>query len=188
MGDLNFMLQSRGGTVMPAGVILRGERLVLRPPSLRDAGLIALYASDARVASMLARVPHPYPPGAAEAFVESALKDGPETHWVMDYAADDESELVGLISLKDVGDGTGVIGYWVAPQLWGGGFASEATELVVEYARTSGFQRLEASVHQGNDASAKVLTKAGFDYIGESEQHSLYHKGMVPTWSYELVL
>ena len=173
---------------MPTGLILKGDRLTLRPPEASDAGLIALYAGDARVAANLAQVPHPYPPGAAEAFVKRAKLGGSELHWVVDYAADEQTELVGLISLKDQGDGVGVIGYWIAPQLWGGGYASEAAELVIDYARAAGFVQLRATVHQGNDASAKVLSKVGFRYIGEGEQHSMYHKGMVANWQYQLDL
>lgn len=189
MGDLNFRLHGTGGAnAMPTGLILTGDRLTLRPVEPSDAGLIALYAGDARVAANLAQVPHPYPPGAAEAFIKSAKAGGAAQHWAMDYAGDDQSELVGLISLKDQGDGVGVIGYWVAPQLWGGGYASEAAEIVIDYALAVGFRQLRATVHQGNDASAKVLTKVGFRYIGEGEQHSMYHKGMVANWQYELDL
>ena len=42
-------------------------RLRLRRLRPRDAALIALYASDRRVAWATAVIPHPYPPGAAEA-------------------------------------------------------------------------------------------------------------------------
>ena len=188
MDDLNFMLHGKSGKEAFAGQILRGARLVLRPPAASDAGLISLYAGDSRAASKLSQVPHPYPPGAAEAFIERVRAGGTEQHWVMDYAADDHDELVGLISLKDQGDGTGIIGYWVAPQLWGGGYASEAVELVILNARLIGFRQLKAVVHQGNDASAKVLTNVGFRYVGEGEQHSLFHNGMHETWLYELDL
>lgn len=188
MGDLNFMLKGKGGVPSPTQTILKGERLVLRPPVSSDAGLISLYAGDARVASCLAVVPHPYPPGAAEAFIEQSRSGGGALPWVMEYSVGDQSELIGIISLKDLGDGIGVIGYWVAPQLWGGGFASEAAELVIRHARDVGFRQLRANVHQGNDASAKVLTKAGFAYVGEGEQHSVYHNGMVANWQYELEL
>ena len=52
------------------------ERLRLRRLRPRDAALIALYASDRRVAWTTAVIPHPYPPGAAEAFVERILSPG----------------------------------------------------------------------------------------------------------------
>ena len=48
-------------------------RLRLRRLRPRDAGLVALYCSDRRVAWTTASIPHPYPPGAAEGFVERVL-------------------------------------------------------------------------------------------------------------------
>ncbi len=52
---------------------IRTERLVLRPLRASDAGPITLHASDERVARMTAAIPHPYPPGAADAFIEGTL-------------------------------------------------------------------------------------------------------------------
>jgi RimJ/RimL family protein N-acetyltransferase len=47
-------------------------RLRLRPLRAADAAQIALHAGDRKVAWMTTRIPHPYPPGAAEAVVERA--------------------------------------------------------------------------------------------------------------------
>ncbi len=164
---------------------LIGPRLVLRPLRPSDAGLIAFYCGDVRVAKNLSVVPHPYPPGAAEAFITRSLSPtSREAVWAMDYGADDHAELIGLVSLRDQGDGQGLVGYWVAPQLWGGGFASEALELVIAEARRRGYDQLTASVHVGNDASARVLEKAGFFDVGGGESHSIAHGGMVKTRFY----
>ena len=46
------------------------DRLVLRPIRKSDVGLIGLYANDIRVSGPTRSIPHPLPPGAAEAFVE----------------------------------------------------------------------------------------------------------------------
>ena len=49
------------------------ERLLLRPLRMSDAGLIAHYCADRRVAEGTRSIPHPLPPGASEAFVSHAM-------------------------------------------------------------------------------------------------------------------
>ncbi len=165
--------------------ILTAERLRLRPLRPSDAGLVALYASDVRVARMTAEIPHPYPPGAAEAFIERVRSPkSRETVWAMDTGEDDENGLVGVIGVKRREPGVGELGYWVAPAFWGTGFASEAVEAVAAWAADVGFRTLVAEVLQDNAGSAKVLVRDGFAYIGDGEVHALARGAMVPTFRY----
>ena len=55
-----------------SGQIAAG-RFVLRRVLRSDAGLFALYAGDRRVAEGTRSIPHPLPPGAADAFVDRAM-------------------------------------------------------------------------------------------------------------------
>lgn len=159
------------------------ERLILRPLQDSDAGLISLYVGDERVAMNLAVVPHPYPAGAAEAYIEYSRKDDTdEIIWVIEL----NGELIGVISILPKDTGRGNIGYWLAPQFWGAGFTPEALEAVIKYARDAGFKGLDAAVHQGNQGSARVLIKEGFEYCGDSETHSIPRAGMVQSWNYAL--
>jgi RimJ/RimL family protein N-acetyltransferase len=176
---------SVGGLEVPDLVT---TQLRLRRPRLADAGLIALDVSDARVARMTTAILHPYPPGAAEAFIERALSPAATgTIWILDTGADDENGLVGMISLK-TRNGEAEIGYWVAPAFWGAGFAGEAVEAVVGHAASLGLSAVMAQVFQDNPASIKVLTRAGFDYLGEGEAHSVARGGMTPTFRYQRLL
>lgn len=165
--------------------ILKTERLTLRPLLDSDAAMISLYVGDERVARNLAVVPHPYPPGAAESFI--AYSRAAETSEVI-WAIDKDGQLIGVIGITPAADRQGKVGYWLAPQLWGGGLITEATRAVIDYARDAGFTRLTAEVHQDNEGSAKVLMKNGFDYIGEAESHSVAQGGFVKSWDYVLVL
>lgn len=163
--------------------IIQTERLSLRPLQDSDAGLISLYVGDERVALNLAVVPHPYPDGAAEAYItRSQSPEEDEIIWAIDL----NNELIGVISISPKETGRGNIGYWLAPQFWGAGFTPEALEVVVSYARTNGFKGLDASVHQGNQGSARVLIKEMFEYCGDSETHSIPRGGMVAAWNYKL--
>ena len=163
--------------------VIKTERLILRPLLDSDAGLISLYVGDERVALNLAVVPHPYPEGAAEVYIEYSRK--PETDEII-WAIELHGELIGVISISPRDSGRGNIGYWLAPQFWGAGFTPEALEAVVSYAGLNGFKGLDASVHQGNYGSARVLIKEGFEYTGDSETHSIPRGGMVQSWNYRL--
>lgn len=164
-------------------------RFVLRPVRKSDAGLIAHHAADRRVAEATQNIPHPFPPGAAEAFVARAMTEGrPGSVWVLDGALTGLSELLGVISLKpmEVKAGQGgqsEVAYWVAPAFWNSGLASEAVRALIN-ANPLQDRTYFAEVFQDNPGSARVLTNQGFQYLGDAEAFSVARGGMVPTWTY----
>lgn len=160
------------------------ERLQLRPLRGSDVGLLDLYAGDLRVARMTRTIPHPLPPGASEHFVAQAGSDErTEDVWAMDGTAHGLPELVGVIGLERLDREQSEIGYWVAPAFWNLGIAREAVEAMLS-ANPHGARTLFASVFQDNPASARVLTNAGFDYLGDAEEFSVARKANVATWTY----
>jgi RimJ/RimL family protein N-acetyltransferase len=169
------------GTALP---VVPAERFVLRPLRASDAGLIQVYASDRRLAEMTTTIPHPYPPGAAEAFVARALDDHDRRAvWAIDATAHGSSELLGVVSLTRLDRDQAEIGYWVAPALWNAGYGSEAVNVIVA-ANPLGSKALFATVFQDNPGSARVLTNAGFEYVGDAEAYSVSRGATVPTWTY----
>lgn len=173
--------------IAPDGQILAG-RFVLRRARKSDAGLFAMYAGDRRVAEATSSIPHPLPPGAAEAFVARAMtpvdgRGGTEDIWVMDGSASGLAEVLGVISLKRVDHDQSEIGYWVAPAFWNTGFASEAVRALVG-ANPQGCRTIFAVVFQDNPGSARVLTNCGFQYLGDAERFSVARNARVPTWTY----
>jgi RimJ/RimL family protein N-acetyltransferase len=164
---------------------LATPRLRMRRLRPADAALIGLYASDPRVARMTASIPHPYPPGLAEAYVARVLAPAAtETAWGLDTGGDGENGLVGIISLKPRPAGEAEIGYWVAPAFWGTGLAGEAVGAVVRHARARGLAALTAQVFQDNAASIRVLTRAGFACLGEDAVHSVARAALAPAFRY----
>ncbi|MEM1388959.1 MAG: GNAT family N-acetyltransferase [Pseudomonadota bacterium] len=164
--------------------IIRAERFEMRPLRASDAGLLTLYAGDARVARNTASIPHPLPPGAEEAFIErAAMPDRTSDVWALDGSGAGLSELLGVIALTRLDRGQSEVGYWVAPACWRIGIASEALDALVA-ANPHGARTLFGTVFQDNDASAKVLTHAGFEYIGDAEVYCVSRGHKVPTWTY----
>ena len=72
---------------------------------------------------------------------------------------------------------------WVSPTYWNTGAASDAVAALIN-ANPLGNKTFFASIFQDNPASAKVLTNAGFDYIGDAETHSVARAANMPTWTY----
>lgn len=159
-------------------------RFVLRPVLRSDAGLFQLYAGDRRVAEATRSIPHPLPPGAAEAFVARATaRKGGEDVWVIDGQKAGLPEVLGVISLRAMDRGQSEIGYWVAPAFWNLGIASEAVQALIA-ANPQGNSAIFAQVFQDNPGSARVLTHAGFEYLGDAESFSVARNARVPTWTY----
>lgn len=171
--------------------ILETARLRLRGMRPSDAALLTLYASDARVAKMTTDIPHPYPPGYAEAYVERVTRPGSrDISWAIDTGAADESAaeagngLIGRIALRLRDTGEAELSYWIAPAFWGAGYATEAVMAVTAYADARGIPALTAQVLQDNERAARALTRAGFVYLGADETYSVGRAAMVPTFLY----
>ncbi|MDO9525138.1 MAG: GNAT family protein [Gemmobacter sp.] len=165
------------------------DRFVLRPLRKSDAGLIAMYTGDKRVAYTTSSIPHPLPPGATEAFIaRTTAADRHEDVWAIDGSPQGSGEVLGVIGLKrmDAGQadrGQSEIGYWVAPAFWNTGIASEAVRALLA-ANPQGARTVFASVFQDNPGSARVLTNCGFEYLGDAETFSVSRNARVPTWTY----
>ncbi|GLT10224.1 GNAT family N-acetyltransferase [Sulfitobacter sp. PR48] len=164
--------------------VIETARFDLRPLRRSDKGLIELFAGDPRVALSTSSIPHPLPPGAIDAFITRSLAiPRVEDVWAMDGLKTGGAEVMGLISLTHLDRGQSEVGYWVAPAYWNSHLASEAVQALVA-ANPQGNQAMFASVFHDNPASAKVLTNAGFVYLGDAETYCLARDAAVPTWTY----
>jgi ribosomal-protein-alanine N-acetyltransferase len=159
------------------GPRIETPRLTLRQPEMRDAPFIAKYAGDYDIACMTALVPHPYPAPAAELWVlirTIASQKSLNAHLIVDIKAggeDGESALMGGMAgiFKRTADSDWEIGYWIAKPFWGKGYATEAGQALVDYARNGlKADRVIAGHYDDNPASGRVLEKLGFRYTGQA--------------------
>lgn len=145
--------------------VIETARLELRWPRLVDARAIERLAGDKAVAEMTAQIPHPYPPGGADAFVYDARRanaDGLALTLVI-APRGRRHEVMGAISLRPSAAGEPEIGYWLGTPYWGCGYATEGVRALVDMAFThSEADALVASVRVVNPASRRVLEKCGF--------------------------
>lgn len=156
----------------------------LRPVRPSDAGLIALYTGDIRVAQSTSSIPHPLPPGTTEAFIDRVMApDSVEHAWTIDGTRAEMGEVLGVISLTSLDVDQHEVGFWVAPVFWNYGVASAAVAALIA-SNPLGCRMIFATVQQGNPASARVLTNNGFAYLGDAESFCVSRGGPVPTWTY----
>lgn len=160
------------------------ERFVLRPLRISDAGLIAHYTADRRVAEGTRAIPHPLPPGASEAYVRRAMaEDRVEDVWAIDGSDHKLAEVLGVVSLTRMEGQQSELGFWIGAGFWNTGFATEAVEALVK-ANPHSARTLFAEAFQDNPGSARVLTNCGFEYLGDAESWSVARGARVPTWTY----
>ncbi|MBN8814276.1 MAG: GNAT family N-acetyltransferase [Sphingomonas sp.] len=139
-------------------------RLVLRPGWPEDAPALARAIAHKSVVTKLSRVPWPYGQGDAEAFLADAWQGSVPRFVITERARDDRP--IGCIGLHHDHD-LPELGYWLTPEVWGRGYATEAGNAVVALARDSlRLPRLRASWLAGNPASGRVLSKLGFVATG----------------------
>ena len=164
--------------------VIETERFDLRPLRKSDLGLIEFYASDVRVARNTASIPHPLPPGTIEAFIARAMGEPRDFDcWAMDGLKSGGSEVMGLITLSRLDRNQSEVGFWVAPAFWNTHLASDSVTALVG-ANPLRNDTMFATVFQDNPASAKVMTNAGFVYLGDAESYCLARDAAVPTWTY----
>jgi ribosomal-protein-alanine N-acetyltransferase len=101
------------------------------------------------------------------------MDDGRSIHWTINRLEDDA--FLGCCDLAaiDRWHRRAEIGFILAREAWGQGYALEAMRSVVSYAAVSGVRKLGARTHLGNRRSENLLTSLGFEPEGLLRGHIL---------------
>jgi RimJ/RimL family protein N-acetyltransferase len=149
---------------------LTTSRLTLRPFAQNDAWDVERLAGMREIADTTLNIPHPYPVGAARAWIENQQpawdKGSGVTFAIMETKT---SALVGAISLMLIRleHRRAELGYWIARDRWNNGYATEAGQCLITYGfDVLGLHRIEARHFQRNAASGKVMLKLGMKQEG----------------------
>lgn len=145
--------------------VLEAPRLRLRRLSEEDIPALVEGAGAWEVARYTALIPHPYTEADARTFLEGAWLDrNANTRHVFAIETRIGGQLIGCIEIH-MSDGGDTCGYWLRPDAWGQGYATEALLAIARFAfQNAGKDELCAAVHPDNPASARVLAKAGFAF------------------------
>ena len=149
------------------------DRLVLRPYTLDDCAELTRVIGRPEIYETTLNIPHPYTEDDARTYISGN-----------EEARAKDQDFPCAMTLKDTDaiiGGCGLIvnsrfecaemGYWIAVEHWGKGYATEAAKAIIRH----GFDVLnlnciEAHHFITNPASGRVLTKAGMNFEGRLRQ------------------
>jgi [ribosomal protein S5]-alanine N-acetyltransferase len=160
---------------MPSFPTLSTERLHLRQFLPTDAPRVKELAGAKEVAAGTL-LPHPYEDGTAEEWMATQdrnFESGAAIYFAVTLVQN--GALIGSIGLEIAREHRQArLSYWLGMDYWRQGFATEAVTAVLAY----GFDQLDlnriyAPHFSGNDASGRVLQKAGMTYEGRMREHYL---------------
>ena len=154
-----------GGPAARSEIVLETDRLLLRPWRVTEAGVQReLWTErDPRVPPhrRIDADGHPTVADLEEAIrAEQSLSIGLLA--VERKAARDVIGYCGLIDNDRGPEGEPELAFELLRRVWRQGYATEASMAVLDWARSSGYQRLWATVWDWNTASRRVLAKIGF--------------------------
>ena len=153
--------------------VITTKRLTLRPAVDADGAVVMAGFNDFDVVKWLANPPYPF----REGDLKLRYDDG-SSRWPELACIEHEGRMIGMVGADPH------LGFWLLKDSWGKGFASEAARAMRDAAFERGLDYLTSGYFDGNTASEAVLTKLGFQYVGESlhwcepRQEKLLHHEM----------
>lgn len=154
------------------------ERLHLRRPKKSNAqAIFERYASDCEVTRYLSWPTHR---SVADTLAFLAMSDDEWHRWpagpylVFSRENGRPGALLGSTGLSYKSPALAITGYVFAKDAWGSGYATESLMAMVDIARQSGVERLEAICHAAHVPSAHVLEKCGFVRNETRREHFVF--------------
>jgi RimJ/RimL family protein N-acetyltransferase len=154
-------------------------RLRLRRVLRADADAVARLAADYAIASMTTRMPYPYGLADARRFIDlvAAQDRRRENTFVIEHPDDG---VIGAVGFHKPAEAPLEMGYWIGRPHWGQGYATEASLGALAWAERDWRRRRVVAGHfADNEASGRVLVKAGFLYTGEIQNRHSRARGRI---------
>jgi [ribosomal protein S5]-alanine N-acetyltransferase len=173
-----------GGTTPGREVVLETGRLLLRPWRVSEAVVLhELWTErDPRVPPHR-RIDADGHPTVAD--LEDRIRASqPSSIRLLAVERKAFGDVIGYCGLIDSGRGSGgepELAYELLRRVWGQGYATEASLAVLDWAGSSGCERLWATVREWNIASRRVLAKVGFTETERKELDSVYGNSLFTT-------
>ena len=153
-------------------MILKTDRLLLRPWEESDAESLYEYARDDRVGPIAGWPPHTSVENSRE--IIRTVLSAEETY---DVCLKENSRAIGSIGLMigknsslGISEDEGEIGYWLGVPFWGQGLIPEAMREIIRHGLDDlHLKRLWCGYFEGNEKSKRAQEKCGFVYHHTNE-------------------
>ena len=163
--------------------------MIIRSWRPEDAAALARAINDEAVqANLRDGLPFPYTVSDAEAFIGFALSAGDGMY---SFAITENDACIGCISVtrgENIHRLTGELGYYIARERWGRGYATRAAREICRYVfENTDIVRICAEPFADNAASYRVLEKAGFTLEGTLRANAIKSGRIRDTRMYSLL-
>ena len=151
------------------------DRLLLRRPLMADAASIfSRYATDHQVTRYLIWHTHRTIEHTRTflRFSDAEWERWPVGPYLIESKND--GQLLGGAGLAFESETAVTVGYVLARDAWGRGYATEALRAMVDLVRELGIPQLSALCHPSHVASQHVLEKCGFQRDGLCERYAVF--------------
>lgn len=163
--------------VIDSSPVIETRRITLRAPVMADVQRLVSLGGDLDISRMTTRMPWPYGHSDAEDFVGRCQAQDRRRDNTFIIELEDEGA-IGVLGLFTLQNGQLEIGYWVGKPYWGRGFATEACQGALSWAKKDWRKKLVVAGHfADNLASGQVLIKSGFLYTGVVEMKPSVARG-----------
>lgn len=146
---------------------LKTERLLIRPVCPRDVNALIARRNDPEVAQYQ-DWPVPCERVSAEKIAaEDANGQAPNSWRMLTIADSEDTQVYGDVNMRIGSDGIAVVGYALAREFWGNGYATEALNAVVQWMfEECDVVRIDATIHPDHFRSGRMLENCGFEFVG----------------------
>lgn len=158
-------------------MILKTTNLTLRPWMESDAKCLYHFAKNPKIGPIAGWPPHNNIEDSLN--IIKTVFSKKETYAIV--KDDIPIGCVGLLFHPDTNhwwdEGAVELGYWIAEEHWGNGYAVEASKILIEHAFNDlNVKEIYASYRLENNQSKRVLEKLGFKYYFELENENYLHE------------
>lgn len=162
-------------------ISLKGERINLRTPTMKDVDAIGKHINDKQVVRFTENIPHPYTRKDGEFYVKNIAQKRLKqlTGYEFVICEKKRKEIIGGICLANVNKkhDHAEIGYWIGRKFWRQGYGSEALKILLDFAfRTLKLHKVYGQADEPNEASIKLMAKLGFKKEGTFREHVKHGK------------
>jgi RimJ/RimL family protein N-acetyltransferase len=146
-------------------IILETNRAFLREWVPDDWKRFAILATDPRVMRYIGDG-QPWSDERIRKFIDGGIVAAQTRGWILwPMICKADSELIGICGFNSAYAPEVEIGWWLRPEYWGKGLATEVAAAVMEYGwRAFGFERLISVSRSENRASIRVMEKLGMTF------------------------